>query len=329
MKRSLATMLLSIVLAASGCVYVSGGINPFGSRREGLRETTVSGEGRDKILLLDVSGIITGGDSTGKMGLWRREGTVARVQEALGAARDDERIRAVVLRIGSPGGEVTASDTIFREILAFKEETGRPVVAALLGVATSGAYYVALAADEIVASPTTVTGSVGVILVGLNAEGLLAKLGIEDQTVKSGAYKDLLSPFRRTTPAERTIVQGVIDQLQRRFLAHVAARRPRTTAASLERIGDGRIFTAAEAADLGLVDTIGYVDDAVATARTAARLERARVIMLHREIEYRENIYSQSETARAGFLSVTLDLPRGVGPEFMYLWAPNLWAQGP
>jgi protease-4 len=157
----------------------------------------------------------------------------------------------------------------------------------------------------------------------------MAKLGIEDQTIKSGAYKDLLSPFRRTTPVERAIVQGVIDHLQRRFLEHVAARRPRTTAANLERIGDGRIFTAAEAADLGLVDRIGYVDDAVEAARVAAGIERARVIMLHRGSEYRENVYSQAETARAGVLSVTLDLPREVGPEFMYLWAPNLRAQGP
>ena len=109
----------------------------------------------------------------------------------------------------------------------------------------------------------------------------------------------------------------------------VAARRPRTTAANRERIGDGRIFTAAEAADLGLVDRIGYVDDAVEAARAAAGIERARVIMLHRGSEYRENVYSQAETARAGVLSVTLDLPREVGPEFMYLWAPNLRAQGP
>jgi protease-4 len=324
-------MLLTMTVGLSGCVYVSGGFNPFGQRRQRLQETTVSGQGRDKVLLLDVSGMITGGE--GRSGLWRREGTVARMQEALRAAGEDKRIRAVVLRVRSPGGEVTASDTVFREIMAFKEKTGIPVIAALLGVATSGAYYVALAADEIVATPTTVTGSVGVILVGLNVEGLMGKLGIEDQTVKSGEYKDLLSPLRPTNPAERAIVQGVIDEMQRRFLTLVAARRPAVTPDNMRRIGDGRIFTASQAADLGMIDRVGYVDEAIDAAMAAAGVREARVVMLHRPSEYRENVYSraapppEANPGGAGFVSLTLGLPQNLGPDFLYLWAPALQSQ--
>lgn len=324
-------MLLAMVMGLSGCVYVSGGINPFGQRRQHLQETTVSGEGRDKILLLDVSGMITGGEE--RVGLWRREGTVARVQEALRVAGQDRRMCAVVLRVRSPGGEVTASDTVFREIMSFKEETGLPVIAALLGVATSGAYYIALAADEIVASPTTVTGSVGVILVGLNIEGLMGKLGIADETVKSGEYKDLLSPLRPTNPEERAIVQGVIDEMQHRFLTLVSTRRPGTTPEDLRRIADGRIFTASQAADLGMIDRVGYVDDAIDAAMAAAGIREARVVMLHRPSEYRENVYSRAAPASeasprgAGFVSLTLGLPQNLGPEFMYLWAPALQSQ--
>jgi protease-4 len=325
----------ALVVGSPGCIYVSGAISPFGHKRRPLQETGVSGEGRDKILLLDVSGIISGQEREQALGLASEESTVARVQEALRVAREDERVRAVVLRIESPGGEVTASDTLYREIMRFKAETERPVIAALMDVATSGAYYAALAADRIVVNPTTVTGSVGVILVGLNVQGLMTKLGIRDQTVKSGAHKDLLSPFRDATAEERAIVQGVIAELHERFVGLVIERRPAIAAADLERVTDGRIFTASQAAALGLVDDIGYVDDAITLARQAAGVERARVVMYHRVDEYRENIYSYSRAnlpgaaARPGLsgdgdvVSLRLRLPARPGPRFMYLWAPG------
>ncbi len=322
-----------LLATGSGCVYVSGGVNPFAERRDALRETVVSGEGRDKVVLLDVSDVITDVEREGSLGLSTEESTVARVQETLTAAADDHRVKALVLRINSPGGGVTASDTIFYEIMRFKKETGVPVVASLQDLATSGAYYVALAADRIVATPTTVTGSIGVILIGLNVEGLMAKLGVTDQTVKSGANKDLLSPFRKPTPAEREIIQGVINDLYRRFAGLVQKRRPQITPGEIAWVTDGRVFSAAQALDLGLVDDIGYVDTAIADARAAAGVERARVIMYHRPDEYRDKGYSGRGPGRvsaadgtAGRFELTVRVPPLGGPRFMYLWAPRLGA---
>ena len=334
-KHAVKALVWVIVMGTAGCVYVSGAINPFYKEREGLRETTVSGSGRDKVLLVDVSGMITGLEGERSLGLVTEESMVARLQEELLRARDDKRVQALVLRINSPGGEVTASDTIYREIMRFKEETKRPVIAALRDVATSGAYYVALAADQILASPTTVTGSIGVIIVGLNVQGLMSKLGIRDQTVKSGLHKDILSPFRDTTAEERAIVQGVIDELHGRFIGLVAARRGGLSRADLEQLGDGRIFTASRAAEIGLVDRIAYVDEAIEAATEAAGIEQARVVMYHRPGEYRDNLYSGAgllpaiarRTAdRTEILGVTVGLPREAGPRFMYLWVPGVAA---
>jgi protease-4 len=332
MKRWAATVVLCVLAwATSGCVYVSGAINPFGQRRRALEESTISGEGHDKLLLLDISRVITSMERPQAFGIRTQESTVARVEEALRLAREDERVQGVVLRIDSPGGGVTASDMVYRQIMEFKKETGRPVVAALMDLATSGAYYIALAADDIVASPTTVTGSIGVILMGLNLEGLMSKLGIQDQTVKSGRYKDLLSPFRPPSGEERAIVQGVIDELQRRFVDHVAQRRPTVAHGELPRITDGRIFTASQALRLGLVDQVGYLDDAIAAAKRAAGLEQARVVTYHRPDEYRDNLYSRygGRLRDAGrpdgdVVSLSVGLPDDTtGARFMYLWAPG------
>ncbi len=326
-------VLAGFALGPSGCVYVGGGINPFGERRQEFQETVVAGEGRNKILLLDVTDVITGREEQGALGLGTEESTVARVEEALRRAAADDRVRAVVVRIDSPGGGVTASDAVYREIIRFREETERPVVAELMDLATSGAYYVALAADRIMANPTTVTGSIGVILMGLNVEGLMGKLGIQDQTVKSGAHKDLLSPFRRPSAKDREIVQGVIDELHGRFVSLVRERRPQVAAADLAELTDGRIFTASQAQAVGLVDDIGYVDEAIAKAQEACGLEKASVIMYHRADEYRENVYSRggatprhSAARDRGWdeLGVTLALPQRRGARFMYLWLPDL-----
>ena len=333
MRSWAAMLLLGAVAGQSGCVFVSGNVNPFGEQRQQFEETVVAGEGRDKILLLDVSDVITGREEEGAFGFSSEESTVARVEEGLRRAAEDDRVRAVVLRIDSPGGGVTASDAIYREIVRFREETGRPVVAELMDLATSGAYYVALAADHIMANPTTVTGSIGVILMGLNVEGLMGKLGIQDQTVKSGVHKDLLSPFRRPTPGDREIVQGVIDELHARFVALVRERRPRVATGDLGELTDGRIFTASQAVASGLVDEIGYVDEAVRKAQSACGLDRARVIMYHRPDEYRENMYSRGNLAPLrsaargrGWdeLGLTLSLPERRGVRFMYLWLPDL-----
>ena len=228
-----------------------------------------------------------------------------------------------MVRINSPGGTVTASDIMFRELELFKRQTRRPVIAVMMDVAASGGYYIALAADSIVAHPTTVTGSIGVIMLTLNAEGLLQKIGVATNSIKSGEHKDMGSPFRTLSAEERGIFQGVIDDLYRQFFVKVAERRqiPVDTARAL---ADGRIYTAQQALAHHLIDQIGYMPDALALARRAAGVEEARVIVYHRPREYRATYYATTEVAATSLersMSQFATLV-GPGPRFLYLWWP-------
>src|SRR5438034_142823 len=183
MRRALA--LAALALGTSGCFISLGSLGLLRGERP-LQETVLEGEGRAKILLVDVSNVITDLPTRHAFGLIEEESTVARVHAELKKAADDERVKAIVVRVNSPGGGVTASDDVYGEIVRFKKERKVPVVAALGDVAASGGYYVACAADRIVAHPTTVTGSIGVIMTSLNLEGLLAKVGVRNQTFKAG-----------------------------------------------------------------------------------------------------------------------------------------------
>jgi protease-4 len=250
---------LAVVLLAAGCISLD--LTP---RVKPLDERTVEGSGRTKILLTDVSGFLSeeGQSQTLVIGApTPRVGLLVRFREELKKAAEDSDVKALIVRINSPGGTVTASDILFKELQIFKRRTKVPVVAVMMDVAASGGYYVALGADTIVAHPTTVTGSIGVIMVTVNAEGLMQKLGIAAGAVKSGALKDMGSPFRGLTGEERQIFQSVIDGLQDQFLARLVESRklPMETA---KRLADGRVYTAQQALDLKLVDRIGYMDDA-------------------------------------------------------------------
>ena len=156
------------------------------------------------------------------------------------------------------------------------------MVALLNGTATSGAYYVAQAADRILAYPTTVTGSIGVILLNLNLNGLMEKIGVSNATVKSGMYKDLGSPFRQPEEGEKEILQGVVDELHGRFVQVVGENRRALKLSDHPELVDGRIFTARQALSDGLIDQIGYVADAVGWVRGAAAVPDARVIRYQR-----------------------------------------------
>ena len=302
-----------------------GSFSLLGGRRP-LEETTVEGRGRAKVLLIDISNVITDTPSKRAFGLGEEESTIERVESELKRADDDQRIKAIVLRINSPGGGVTASDVLYSDLVRFKRKHDVPVVAALGDLAASGGYYVACAADRIVAHPTTVTGSIGVILMNLNLEGLLAKVGVRNETFKAGEHKDLLSPFRGATPEERRIVQTILDSLHARFVSVVRENRPRLDEARVAELTDGRIFDASQALAAGLVDEIGDLPAAIAAAEEAAGVTEARVVMYHRSDETRENIYSAAFglPAQVNILPLDLGAVAGGGARFMYLWAPEL-----
>ncbi|MEW6387931.1 MAG: signal peptide peptidase SppA [Thermodesulfobacteriota bacterium] len=303
-NRGVGAALLLLLLA--GCVTVK--VTLF-EEPEPLKEKVVSGTGRDKILLLDISGVIFEGRGL----FWKLVGATgpSRVKEELDKAAKDKHIKALVLRINSPGGTVSASDMVYHELLTFKEKQQVPVVACLMGVATSGGYYLAQAADVVMAHPTTITGSIGVLAMKLNIKGLMEKVGVEGEFVKSGQWKDFWSPFRPATPAEKEMMQAIIDGFYQGFVEVVIQNR-KLPPAEIKRLADGRIFTGTQAKELGLVDRLGYLEDALTLAQERAGLEQARVVMYHRPGSYRPNIYS-----------LTPEMDLALSPQFLYLWWPG------
>ncbi|MCK9377185.1 MAG: signal peptide peptidase SppA [Syntrophobacterales bacterium] len=292
------------LLLAAGCVTVK--VSLF-EEPAPLKEKTISGYGRDKILLMDVSGVILEGPHR-ILGLTKGATSPSRIKEELEKASKDDHIKAVVVKINSPGGTVTAADVILHELKAFKAAKGVPVVVCLQGLAASGGYYIAQAGDTIIAYPTCITGSIGVIAMKLNLRGLMDKVGVDDDVVKSGRWKDFWSPFRPATPQEKEMMQHIIDDFYRSFVDVVAQGRKLSLKQTL-KVADGRIYTASQARDLGLVDQLGYLDDALDLARGKAGLETgAKVITYHRPGTYKPTIYS---------MLPDLDM---VGPQFLYLW---------
>lgn len=320
-----ALLVAPLMLAAGGCVLITGDFDLLSRRPRPLAEVVVSGSGRAKILLLDLSGPISSEERSAPFGIGGRESTVSRLQSELDLAAGDDDVRALVVRINSPGGTVTASDIIYTTLMRFKAEHHVPVLVQMLDVAASGGYYAALAGDEIIASPTTVTGSIGVIFTNVSVSGLMDKLGVRDQTVASGAMKDIGSPLRTMTPAERAVLERLIGDMQARFVGLVRERRPGLTPEMSATMTDGRVFSADQALQGGLVDGIGYLDDTITRARERAGVGEARVVRYRRPDEFGDDIYARA-AAPAQVTQVSLLnledrlLPRG--PSFLYLWEP-------
>ena len=313
-----------LCLALAGCITING---PFGHATDNtLHEARISGHGRAKILWLDVDGFISAHPSSHALGLAQSPSTLTDITRALDKAQKDDRIKALVLRIDSPGGTVAASDEIYHRIKRFETKTGVPVIASLGGVAASGGYYVAMSADRVIAEPTTITGSIGVIIVDVNAAGLMHKIGLTDTSVTSGPHKDIMSPLRQPKPDEQAIVQNVVDGLYHRFVSVVEANRPNLDRAKLGMITDGRIFAAPEAKTLGLVDAIGHQDDVLAAARQAAGVSQAQVIRYYPGKQAPDTLSAAvtanvgSANAASGWLSALGASGRFDGPEPLYLW---------
>ena len=317
------TLLFLIVLLSAGCTCFS---IPLIERERALNETVVSGKGRNKIVLLDISGLLSSKEKKGLLPLQQEASIVARVREELKKATQDKQVKGLILRINSPGGTVTASDIIYREIKKYKDETHVPVAASMMEVATSGGYYVALAADAIVAHPTSVTGSIGVIALKFNVKGLMEKIGIEDETIMAGDKKDLFSPFRPITGEEREIAQNMLNDFHQKFMDKVAEGRGGLDREQLHGVADGRVFTADQALEKGLIDEIGYLDDVITLVKKKAGIADAKVVMYHRPYGYKNNIYSRMMTAdltTINLLNIDLQwLLDDTGLRFMYLWLP-------
>ncbi|MCL5024172.1 MAG: signal peptide peptidase SppA [Nitrospirae bacterium] len=326
MKRRVFLFVL-LLLILSGCTGVNLSLLP---EIKPLEEKVLEGEGKAKILLIDLDGTISFRGETDRLKLRTKPSKVAFFREALLKAEADSDVAGVVLRINSPGGTVAASDTIYHEIMRFKDKKKIPVHAFIMELGASGGYYVASAADRIVASPAAVTGSIGVIAMKFNVEGLLAKIGVSEETYKSGPKKDFWSPFRPTTAAEKKMFQDIIDTLYARFLAVVSANRGKLlTEQELRPLADGRVLTAKEALEAKLIDRVAYLDEVVEAMKENLSLSQAKVITYIRPSTFTSNIYSEyPEPSPHGPQVINLisihaeDLSLFSGVQFMYLWDP-------
>ena len=312
-----AAMLVAMLFLCTGCIKPK--ITLFPDETAPLKEHTLQGSGKEKVLLVPVRGFIS--DNPRDLPFSRRRSTVQEVVSHLRKAEQDKDVKAVILKVDSPGGSVTASDILYHEIIGYKERSGAKLVAVAMGVAASGGYYISLPADSIIAHPTSIIGSIGVVFLRPNVGGLMEKIGVEVQVDKSGRNKDMGSPFRKATPEEQQVLQGLIDEMAARFLSLV--ERHRKTAEGAD-IASARIYGAAEALRLGLVDRIGYVDDAVMAAKSLARLREDAKVVVYRRTEFPDdNVYNAS-TAKADAPEIRLidlgDALPAFRSGFYYLW---------
>jgi len=312
MKTMERILYCSALLLAAGCVTVKVNLLP---EAQPLQEQLISGAGRDKIVVVDISGIISSADDGTLLGGAKSPGLLSRVREELDRARSDKDVKAVVFRINSPGGGVTASDTLYHEIRKYKQETGVKIVSHILDLGASGAYYAALASDHITAQPTSIVGSIGVTMMRIDATGLMQKVGVQAHQISSGEWKSMGSPFRPLSTEEKAFFQSMIDSLFRQF-ARVVADERRLPPERVRQLGDGRIFSSAEAKDNGLIDGIGYLEDTIGKAKNLAGISEARVVTYTRPGEYKPNIYSMS------LININLGELARPGVSFAYLWLP-------
>jgi protease-4 len=307
-----------------GCVSAKFNLFPDGS--EPLREYTLSGSGDEKILIMSIHGVISDSPETSYISR-TKPSMVQEVVSQLRLAEKDKKVKAILLKINSPGGSVTASDIIYHELEAYKKRTGNKIVVCMMDVAASGGYYVALPGDCIVAHPTTVTGSVGVIMMRPKFVGLMDKLGLKVDVTKSGKNKDMGSPFRQGTQEEDQLFQGIIDGLYKKFSGLVLKHRNVDEAAMAE-IASARVMLAEEALKLNMIDKIGYINDAVAEARSISDLPPSTKLVVYRRTEFQnDNVYNDTTfQADKGISLVNLGMLEGLTQAkagFYYLWLPG------
>jgi protease-4 len=238
--------------------------------------------GGDKVAVIRIEGIILDSRET---------------IEELRHYRDNPSVKAIVLRIDSPGGAVVPSQEIFAEVRKTRAEGKIKVVTSMGNVAASGGYYIAAATDRIVANPGTLTGSIGVIMELANVKGLLEKVGVQSVVIKSGRHKDMASPFRAMTPEDRALLQTVLDDVHAQFIDAVATSRS-LQLEQVKTLADGRIFTGKQAQTVNLVDELGDLHDAIQlAARLVGISGEPRVIETHKRFSWRDllqGLYSGS-----------------------------------
>ena len=319
---------LTLLLVGCGPVHFSVGLTPEDQK---MTSTVVSEDGHwfsDKVAVIDVSGMIINAPRPGL--IQQGDNPVSELHEKLQAAAHDPSVKAVVLRLNTPGGGVTASDAMYREVLRFRKETGKPVIALMMDVTASGGYYLACAADKIVTYPTSVVGSIGVIVQTISVKPALSKIGIQAEALTSGKNKDAGSPLSTLTEDHRQVLQGLVDDFYTRFVNIVRQARPDLPEAQFADLTDGRVLGGEQAAAVGLADAVGDIHDAHKLAEQLAGLPHSDLILYHRRLAYVGSPYAYSPTAPTATqinlmqLNMAESMPGfGMPVGVYYLWLPQ------
>ena len=318
--------MVLVLLLLVGCGNNALLIRPVSNQQQ-LKETRIyRGPGllvSDKIVIIDVDGVMANSAAAGL--LQSGENPVSLFQEKLDKARSDKNVKAVIVRLNSPGGTVVASDLMYHALKTFKEETDIPVIACILDVGASGAYYLACACDTIIATPSSTVGSIGTIMQTVNLSGIMFKLGIATEAIKSGELKDMGTPFRGLKAEERQVLTDIIMHHYNAFVdvVHQNRRDRDLTREQILRLADGRVYTSEQALENKLIDRIGYPADAIELAKKSAGVSTAHVVMYHRPVGYKPNYYAAADSLYPPASLINLEIPywlRAEGPQFLYLW---------
>jgi protease-4 len=303
--------LVSILLpACNPKVQVDIGRGP---ERELVASTVLTDEnaGKAKIAIIDVRGLLADAERPDFFG--QGINPVDRFVHLLQLAQEDQDIAAIIIRITSPGGTVTASDIMYRELRRFENESHKPVVASLGEVAASGGYYLALGADRIVAEPTSITGSIGVIMPTVNISAGLNSIGIYSRSVKSAANKDLANPLEPMRDEQFAVLQHLVDEYFARFKGLVLERRTAIKPEDVANCTDGRVFSGEEAAKLGIVDEVGGIRESFAAAKKLANLSSATLVKYADKDHPARSIYALSNTPQPAAQSSGINLHMDLG----------------
>ncbi len=326
--RSIALFVALALTSALGCMPKSITIQLSPDRGQVEQHVVYRDQlGGPKVAQIDLTGVITSAETS----VFGSAALLDDMALMLERAEHDPSVRAVILRINSPGGSVAASETLADMIEGFKSRSGKPVVASMAEVAASGGYYTAIAADRIVAQPSTITGSVGVIVPTMNFSDGLARIGIKSRSVISGPNKDIANPLQPMNEAHYAILQGIVDEFYADFRARVLAARPNIQ--NPDSVLDGSVYTGRRALELGLVDTLGGIKEAFAEAKQLANLDSAVLVKYHRGGPAPLTPYASvaapshepREQSPVGAILGWQDRIRQSGvsdPGFYYLWLP-------
>jgi protease-4 len=298
--------LLNLVLLAASSPFESGG-----DVREEYFSSSAFRQGAHKVAIITLEGVILNGEGA--------------VKRQIDRAAEDEAVKAVVLRVNSPGGTITGSDYLYHHLSELREKAGKPIVVSMGGIAASGGYYVSMAAgptpDTIFAEPTTWTGSIGVIIPHYNAAKLMQTWGVEEDSVASHRLKNMGSLAREMTEEERQIFQALVDESFDRFKAIIRGGRPEFEQAPerLDKLATGQVYAAQQAQENGLIDRIGFIEDAVDRAIELAQLDRGDVEVVRYKAEptLASLLFGRS-AAGGGFDLKTLS--EMTTPQAYYLW---------